>query len=614
MSTAILGSLPGWTSTHPGTPRELNLKPPKSCFTTSRDGEEDQIRLFLDCYGSHVQRLCGDDSGEYCVHEDALNSDQESLGLLASGAGDKVQSPPSARSSWNSLLSGCCLTVREVAFTASQFHLVHICDSYIRKNLTDMLNRKDILALPRLQVNINVRDENPHEVWTTGSPVMDKVLMAVVRELHELSAHKNGEVLVEKLMEMDLQSDLTVMLPSSKKSSKYLSPAKPMSDYINLAKKHPSPARKLLLGDNLECLGTNEETNLPAPKDWSVIGSLNVSSSAVVSVINRNRDEGLVVLNIQLVSKDNTNSACPISPTTGVPLSTGSTLLSQMLAARSGFGLVAVGETLVSLGGFNRNGVLSEVECYNRRINSWSPASKLVSKRARMGVAQYKDSVFAIGGSDGRFELNSVEEFDLNNGNRWHLLDAKLRTARSDFGMTILGDVIYAIGGTSYSRTLKTAETLDLNDQKWRTIPSLQIPRKGSAAVACNGKIFAIGGQQFSWNCLSSVECYNPSTNQWAAVSPLSGPRRNASAIVMEDKIFVMGGYNGSKAVSMVESYDPVTDTWEIVEPLAVSRSGASAVVVEGTIFVVGGYTGRCFLNSMETYDTAKKNWTSLIE
>ena len=611
------------TYANPETPQSFGFNTPKIAKTTSSSVDEDdqQIRLFIDYLEEHVQRPSaakGEDSGRgVCLR--ATRHYWEGVDIFDLGSEEESFLPPpsnSVRLSWDSLLSHCCVTVRKMASAASLFELVHSCDIFIRNNLNDLLTKNEFLSLPRLQVNVDVNGEDARQVWTAGNAVLDRINTSVVRQLQEAAFLWSEQVLGEKVVEMNLQSDLTVLLQNSKKSAKYLSPAKPMVDYINLAKKQPSPARKLQLGVVQE-LGEEEDSKgskntATLPKDWSVVASTNISSTTSVCVIHVNSYLGLLVLNVQLVSKDSPMSICPISPTTGIPLSTASGLLSQMSASRSGFGLVAAGDALVSIGGFNRDGVLSEVESYNRKGNVWTLNSRLVTQRARMGVAKGKDSIFVIGGSDGKFELSSVEEFKLDSNALWKQLDARLHCARSEFGAAFLGDKLYAVGGTSYSRVLKSVEVLDTKEQTWSPVSPLQIPRKGLSVVACNGKIFAIGGQQCSWNCLGSVECYDPCTNMWTSVAPLANPRRNASAVVVEDKIYVVGGYNGSKAVGTVEVYDPVEDTWSNVKSLAVCRSGASAVALDGTLFVVGGFTGRCFLNSMEAYSMDSKQWSSL--
>ena len=44
---------------------------------------------------------------------------------------------------------------------------------------------------------------------------------------------------------------------------------------------------------------------------------------------------------------------------------------------------------------------------------------------------------------------------------------------------------------------------------------------------AFKGRLYAIGGSD-GWNCLNSVEVYNPEIDKWEFARPLNGPRRGA--------------------------------------------------------------------------------------
>lgn len=579
-----------------GHPVLEDVENPLDFVSTLTTADEDQVRLLLQYTEEHVQEY-GRDSEQFRLAHSVI--------LLAEEVGDR--SVAAQDLSLVHLLSSNCIAVREAAALASLFELVSLCDTFIRSNFSKMLNEREMLSLPRVQVHVNVCD-NSEDLWSADTCVLDRVLPAVIRLLQ--GQCRNGQVMEEKVMVMDLLSDLSVEMTEGKKSiSNYLSPERPMSNYINLSKKQPSPARKLHLGSSQEC--ADEDDVYSKQKNWAVVASKNVSCSAAICVVSRSFPDGLVVLNIQLVSKD---IICPISPTTGVPLSTGSTLLSQMTQPRSGFGLVAVGDSMISVGGFNRSGVLPDVEWFNGGVNSWSLCGRLSCKRARMSVVKLKDTLYAIGGSDGKSELNSMEEHQLSSsGKEWKVLHARLSTPRSDFGAATLGDKIYVVGGTYYSSVLRSGEVYDTKEHRWRPIAPMTVPRKGASVVACNGKIFALGGQRLSWNCLSTVESYDPSTNQWIQVTPMAIARRNASAVTVEGRIYVVGGYNGLRAVETMEVYDPVSNEWSFCKPMTLGRSGASAVLMGEMVCVVGGFTGSSFLNSIEKYDLESEQWTSFI-
>lgn len=48
-----------------------------------------------------------------------------------------------------------------------------------------------------------------------------------------------------------------------------------------------------------------------------------------------------------------------------------------------------------------------------------------------------------------------------------------------------------------------------------------------------NGFVYVIGGAE-SWNCLNSVERYNPDNNTWTLVAPMNVARRGAGVAVYE--------------------------------------------------------------------------------
>lgn len=47
------------------------------------------------------------------------------------------------------------------------------------------------------------------------------------------------------------------------------------------------------------------------------------------------------------------------------------------------------------------------------------------------------------------------------------------------------------------------------------------------------GFMYVIGGAE-SWNCLNSVERYNPDNNTWTLVAPMNVARRGAGVAVHE--------------------------------------------------------------------------------
>lgn len=65
--------------------------------------------------------------------------------------------------------------------------------------------------------------------------------------------------------------------------------------------------------------------------------------------------------------------------------------------------------------------------------------------------------------------------------------------------------------------------------------PLLCLGRHQAAVCELNGFVYVIGGAE-SWNCLNSVERYNPENNTWTLVAPMNVARRGAGVAVYEGK------------------------------------------------------------------------------
>lgn len=497
-----------------------------------------------------------------------------------------------AKAFTNYLSSRNCIQLRDIASKLAASRLTSCCDTFIKANLSRMLNEKELISLPRVQVNVDVSQHL--EEGGARSLDVEGIVPSIVRELSRAqhsSAFACRHFYLEKLVVMELLSDLSVQVMNSLKKKSHLS--------VSSGLHKPSSQ------------GGKQGFNGPsvAASEWGILASHTVGNGAMAVVRQDTND--LLVLNIQMVTKDSSpNVFCPISPTTGIPLAANDSLMAQMLWSRSGFGVVSLGNALMSVGGFDRSSVMGCSELYSPRSNAWTLGGTLTTPRARLAVVQHNEVTYALGGSDGNSELRSVEVCS-NRDNRWKLLPCKMCTTRSDFDAAVLDGRIYAVGGESFSRLLRSAEVFDPVKSQWKHIPSMSVPRRGVAVVSCNSRIYAIGGQAASWGCHSSVECYDPATNEWNGVASMTMPRRNASAVAVEDRIYVIGGYNGSSAVNVVEVYDPASNTWSNVDPMVLKRSGAAAVLHEGAIYVVGGYSGSIFLNSVERYDLESGHWTS---
>ena len=494
-----------------------------------------------------------------------------------------------------------CIQLRRFAAQRYLPRLIRCCDQLLSEALATILTQPAALELPRIQVRLDVSSQ----VLELGTDLMDKVVPKIVPVLDAMRG-SNRKHLEEASLQLVLRPDFRVSeLTQEARDSILHSPRSPERHTPNFYSKllsGSSPVRQLILSPKKE---GKEEI---CPHGMRLLASTKLSDVAMACLIEE--QSSLVLITISL-STNLHNGKFPASPTTGLPTfsHTSGCFISQMSLARSGVGVAATESEILAVGGFNRTGCLDSVECYNSITNSWKNVERMKTKRGRLCTVSVKDQVYAIGGSDGRQELSTVERLNVKQG-KWQRVCKSMPTPRSCLGAAVLDGLAYIVGGEHYSVPLRTAEAFHPSTGTWQTLPPLGTPRSDLAVAACAGKVYAIGGKTRSAKCLSSVESYDPVTKCWSPVASMKCARRNAAAVTVGGKLMVIGGYSGTAALRSVEIYDPQCDTWQDCPPLCSVRSHASAALYNGQVYVVGGFTGSIFLNSVEYFDLRTEKWT----
>lgn len=106
--------------------------------------------------------------------------------------------------------------------------------------------------------------------------------------------------------------------------------------------------------------------------------------------------------------------------------------------------------------------------------------------------------------------------------------------------------------------------------------------------------VYAIGGCD-AWNCLNSVEVYDPVTNVWNMSKPIFTARRGCGVTVFNKKLYVIGGSDGSHSLNSTEVYDEETGNWVVGPSMTTPRANVEVAVVGDRLYAVGGFSGRIF-------------------
>ena len=191
---------------------------------------------------------------------------------------------------------------------------------------------------------------------------------------------------------------------------------------------------------------------------------------------------------------------------------------------------------------------------------------------------------------------------------------------RRDFATATLDGRIYIIGGGDVTTggvpapPTTTVEVYDPETDSWTFATPMLRAVTNHVAVALNGKIYVIGGEEEFLPMSNTVQEYDPTTELWTLRGAMPTARESAAAAAFDGRVFVIGGTSGGMDIATVEAYDPATDSWASLAPLSEPRRDLAAEVVGGELFALGGYTGTYVLDAgyrraVEVYDPVDDVW-----
>ncbi len=165
----------------------------------------------------------------------------------------------------------------------------------------------------------------------------------------------------------------------------------------------------------------------------------------------------------------------------------------------------------------------------------------------------------------------------------------------------------------------------DPQKDKWTVKANVPVGRSNFAIASFEERIFVIGGDPL----LSNNDLYLTGEDEWEVLAPLSVPRQHIDCGRIGEKIYVVGGLIKNPepseesqkkipaiATDTVEIYDIEENRWELGKPLQEARQGVQVAAVNGKLYAVGGaYDHRkdfMLSSSFERYDPDFGTWESL--
>ncbi|XP_067003128.1 kelch-like protein diablo isoform X2 [Anabrus simplex] len=266
------------------------------------------------------------------------------------------------------------------------------------------------------------------------------------------------------------------------------------------------------------------------------------------------------------------------------PLSHNWRTLACLPFAISKHGLVASGKNTLYLAGgeFPDGSASRSVWRYDPVLDVWQEMAPMLVPRSELGLAMLDGCVYAVGGWEGTFRLDSVERYDPET-NSWHLIPP-MRMAVTSPAVVAHDGMLYVTGGAILEDGdgIELVERYDPRTNTWMNLAPMLIPRSGSAACVLDGYIYVVGGWHASTENTNKVERYDVQTNTWEFKASMIERRYRPGVAVINNRIYVLGGEEGwDRYHDTIECYSPETDSWQLTGDMPTSRSWLSCVPLQ---------------------------------
>ena len=191
-----------------------------------------------------------------------------------------------------------------------------------------------------------------------------------------------------------------------------------------------------------------------------------------------------------------------------------------------------------------------------------------------------------------------------------------MKTINSLISVIVLLVMLVSPLGNVSARGETEAPQQSFSKLVWESKPDMPTARYNMGAAVSGGKIYVIGGDNYTCTALSNVHEYDPVTETWTTRADMPTGRWGVGVATGPDgQIYAFGGmgggYCGADMLTTVEAYDPATDSWATRASMPTQRSGFGvAAAINGKIYIIGGGNSNGLLATVEEYNPATDSWT----
>lgn len=245
-------------------------------------------------------------------------------------------------------------------------------------------------------------------------------------------------------------------------------------------------------------------------------------------------------------------------------------------------------------------------------------AAARVTTRANHGSVVYNGYIYVIGGTGVSATQTSVHYAPLNaNGSvgTW-AVTSPLLAARAGVSAVAYNGYMYAIGGQDSAGVFTTSSyyaaiNADGSLGAWTSTTALTSVRSDEGLEVYNGRMYVTGGITTGAARLTTVEYITINANgtlgaNWVSTTALPTGRGAHASAVYNGYIYAFGGSDGTTTPSTV-IYAPINadgtiGNWNSTTTMAAKRVYMDARIYQGYVFIAGGYDGASTEHNTTTY------------
>jgi N-acetylneuraminic acid mutarotase len=258
-------------------------------------------------------------------------------------------------------------------------------------------------------------------------------------------------------------------------------------------------------------------------------------------------------------------------------------------------------------------------------LGQWHKTSAINQGRFYNAAEAHNGFLYTLGGGTGatgeqNYPIASVERAKINTDGSlgpWQTV-SHLTTPRRGLKTVLHGDTIYAIGGYN-GRFLKSTERATLKKDgtlsEWQMeVNESHIDRYIHSAAAKGDVIYLLGGHMRNPNSPSYSDVESSRIQAGGGLTPwqteqygLLTSRLVAEAFTLGDYLYIAGGHTGAARLTSVE-VTPIDRNgrlgqWRYTTPLPVARSAYAAATADNHVYLLGGGGDGSPLNSVVMAD-----------